>query len=251
MKLMKKHYYLLGALCVLVILTALLFLSGYFQQQSIECESDSDCVLGLRLDKCCACPEAFSILEINADPNIVLYEEGKDYSDLRKIDCKNVQCAPCPPIQQIKVACKNKRCITVLQQPGKLKTVPKDLVITLENRGSYYPKYQTLKIMANGTVTYEEGFYAGENAGQLIKKSGKITKEELEKIFASFYENDFFSLETAYSNPDVYDASTTTITIKFNGKTYSVSDYAGAAPKRFWNIVEELGKVKALITSKE
>ena len=112
MKLTKKHYYILGVFCVLVFLIVVLFLSGYFQQQSVECESDSDCALGLRLDKCCPCPEAFAISEINADPNIVIYEEGKDYSDLIKVDCKNVQCAPCPPIHQIKAVCRNKRCVT-------------------------------------------------------------------------------------------------------------------------------------------
>lgn len=60
------------------------------------CEKDTDCALGIRLDQCCACAEAFTTSEIEANPTIAPFEVGKDYSGEKVVDCTNVYCSPCP-----------------------------------------------------------------------------------------------------------------------------------------------------------
>lgn len=60
------------------------------------CEKDTDCALGIRLDQCCACAEAFTKSEVGVNPAIAPFEKDKDYSGEKLVDCTSVYCSPCP-----------------------------------------------------------------------------------------------------------------------------------------------------------
>lgn len=66
-----------------------------------QCKLNSDCVLGVRLDMCCDCPKVYTKEQIEADKNSVIYQLGKDYSELISVDCKNVICEPCELISGV------------------------------------------------------------------------------------------------------------------------------------------------------
>lgn len=78
-------------------------------QTTLSCEEDGDCALGIRLDKCCVCAEAFTASEIEASTAIAPYETGKDYSGERAIDCTSVYCSACPA-EPSGVICVSNRC---------------------------------------------------------------------------------------------------------------------------------------------
>ncbi|PIS12307.1 hypothetical protein COT70_01605 [candidate division WWE3 bacterium CG09_land_8_20_14_0_10_47_33] len=61
-----------------------------------SCEKDADCALGIRLDKCCTCAEAFTTSEIEANLTIAPFEVGKDYSKEKTVSCTGIYCSPCP-----------------------------------------------------------------------------------------------------------------------------------------------------------
>ncbi len=73
------------------------------------CAKDEDCALGIHLDECCSCPEAFSASEIESNANIVAYESGKDYSSERTVNCSSVYCSVCPT-EPSGVSCASNRC---------------------------------------------------------------------------------------------------------------------------------------------
>ena len=105
---------------ILLLIFSGVFLAGCTKEKTYTCSKDSDCALGIRTDQCCAMPQAFHRDRINADPNIVLYEEGKDYSSLLPANCKNVQCMPLPPFKSIKAICQNNSCKTKWEQISKI-----------------------------------------------------------------------------------------------------------------------------------
>ncbi|MDD3648022.1 MAG: hypothetical protein PHS44_06020 [Candidatus Dojkabacteria bacterium] len=61
-----------------------------------ECFSDSDCMIVIRIDECCACPEAVAKSELTSDSKLLAYFPGKNYSSLLPEECYLVDCAPCP-----------------------------------------------------------------------------------------------------------------------------------------------------------
>ncbi len=108
---MKKM--LIGVIFLIVFLG--IFLAGCTKEKTYTCSKDSDCALGLRLDSCCSCPRAYPKEEIKANPNIVEYEYGKDYSGLKTVNCKNTSCIPCQPVN--KIECIKGKCQAKLQEP--------------------------------------------------------------------------------------------------------------------------------------
>lgn len=81
----------------------------FTSQVTTACEQDSDCALGIRLDECCACAEAFTVSEIEANPAIVTFEVEKDYSGEKMVDCSSVYCSPCPSPPS-EAVCVSNRC---------------------------------------------------------------------------------------------------------------------------------------------
>lgn len=72
------------------------------------CKQNSDCVWAIRPDACCYCPEIYNNDFINFDSELVIYEEGKDYSLFRTADCSRVACAPCAGVSELE--CVNNQC---------------------------------------------------------------------------------------------------------------------------------------------
>lgn len=56
------------------------------------------CILGIKLDQCCSCPEP--ILKKDLSKNLVEYEPGKDYSRAKLVSCKDTVCSPCEPLSK-------------------------------------------------------------------------------------------------------------------------------------------------------
>jgi hypothetical protein len=68
------------------------------------CKKDSECVIGIKPQDCCNCPQAVSVNNIGKD-RWEVYQYGKNYS----INCHNdIQCQPCPNLTQ--VMCQNNHC---------------------------------------------------------------------------------------------------------------------------------------------
>jgi hypothetical protein len=78
-------------------------------QTTLACEEDGDCALGIRLDECCTCAEAFTSSEIEANAAIAPYEEGKDYSGEKAIDCTGIYCSACAS-EPSGAVCVSNRC---------------------------------------------------------------------------------------------------------------------------------------------
>ena len=85
------------------------------QREVNQCNQDSDCVLAVRLDKCCSCPQAALRTEIVKDENLVEYEFGKDYSKEKKVDCQDVVCVPC--VFWNKAICEAGKCKAIFEKP--------------------------------------------------------------------------------------------------------------------------------------
>lgn len=68
----------------------------FVNEVTANCEKDADCTLGIRLDKCCSCAEAFTKDAVEASLAITSFEADKDYSGERLVDCSAVYCSPCP-----------------------------------------------------------------------------------------------------------------------------------------------------------
>lgn len=95
---------------VLTIVTLLLFaLSGKAcsipSPSSLEtpkplldtCKTDADCVLAIRIDVCCSCPEVTTQACVQATKGVEIYVPGRNYSSLLPARCAQVDCSPCPP----------------------------------------------------------------------------------------------------------------------------------------------------------
>jgi|GEM_PF-1429461 len=81
------------------------------------CQADNDCVFAIRLDRCCACPEAISRQALKNDKKLVEYEFGKDYSQPLKEKCRLIACSPCAPLWN--VLCDSGNCKGVYEEEGK------------------------------------------------------------------------------------------------------------------------------------
>lgn len=70
------------------------------QEELTRCNQDGDCVLAIRLNTCCSCPQAISRQVLLKNKSWVEYEFGKDYSQEKRKSCQNVQCKPCSSPEQ-------------------------------------------------------------------------------------------------------------------------------------------------------
>lgn len=110
-----------GLLILLFLFTSLLFIglgvSGYWllnknnNKNNFSCSQDSDCILSIRIDKCCECAEYRSKDEVNSNPNIIKYKLGDNIGDKLPDKCAFVDCSPCPSPSK-EVACVSGRCET-------------------------------------------------------------------------------------------------------------------------------------------
>lgn len=62
------------------------------------CQADSDCVLAIRVDVCCSCPEVTTQARVRATEGVEIYMPGRNYGRLRPAICAQVGCSPCPPL---------------------------------------------------------------------------------------------------------------------------------------------------------
>lgn len=60
-----------------------------------ECRETADCVLAVRIDTCCTCPEVMSRAAAEGNDAVVLYVEGLNYGELLPQSCANVDCEGC------------------------------------------------------------------------------------------------------------------------------------------------------------
>jgi len=72
------------------------------------CEQEFDCTWAFYPNSCCSCPKIHNKEFVNSDNRLVIYEDGKDYSSLRTIDCSETICSPCLGISDSE--CKNNQC---------------------------------------------------------------------------------------------------------------------------------------------
>ncbi|MBU0976544.1 MAG: hypothetical protein ABIE03_06400 [Patescibacteria group bacterium] len=63
---------------------------------AVECSSDSDCAVAIRVDECCSCPEVTTKSKLESDYGLMEYFFGKNYSEYLPDNCALVDCAPCP-----------------------------------------------------------------------------------------------------------------------------------------------------------
>jgi hypothetical protein len=64
------------------------------------CRVDADCVLAIRVDICCPCPEVTTHVRVQQAKAVQVYTPGRDYGPLQPASCANVACAPCPPLPE-------------------------------------------------------------------------------------------------------------------------------------------------------
>jgi hypothetical protein len=89
-----------------------------------ECRETADCVLAVRIDTCCACPEVMSRAAAEGSDTILLYEEGLSYGELLPEPCASVDCEACgpPPVPVCTAAglCRAQRSVEAILQecPG-------------------------------------------------------------------------------------------------------------------------------------
>lgn len=131
--------------------------------------------------------------------------------------------------------------------PEPLRGIPQDLNIKMEVRGTYSPSSYLLEVKNDGSITYEET----EGLGMEVKEKrvGKINEKKLLEIYYSFYDKNFFAWDGKYFNDPSKprDLVVTTIILYFDGKTYTVEEYAGSGPealheieKNLWDLKEDL-----------
>ncbi len=93
---MKKLYWIF-----VIALGGFILIITYFSnpyELDFSCKVDNDCIIGIRLDTCCSCPQIYSKKDVDRNPNLIVYESGKDYSSLRTVFCGRVLCEPCETI---------------------------------------------------------------------------------------------------------------------------------------------------------
>lgn len=76
-----------------------------------KCKSDSDCVVGIKVDTtgCCRCPMAISRDQVGKD-GWEVFVKGKDYS-MRGENCSKITCVPCQPLDFNSPICSAGKCI--------------------------------------------------------------------------------------------------------------------------------------------
>lgn len=132
--------------------------SGCFEKRGeYSCKKDADCILGVRLDQCCAAPKAVHKDKLEKDPNIVLYEEGKDYSELLPEKCKNVHCAPLPAFKSVKAVCENNLCKIEWEQKPTPTATPTPADISVEPIEASEKKAAFLKTYEPVDSSFESG----------------------------------------------------------------------------------------------
>jgi hypothetical protein len=69
-----------------------------YNETAATCPADcGDCVIGIKTDSCCACPDRIARSLVGTN-NWVIYESGKNYSSLPKTEnCQNILCSACNP----------------------------------------------------------------------------------------------------------------------------------------------------------
>jgi hypothetical protein len=88
-------------------------LAGSFKflgEATKACKEVADCVLAIRVDKCCSCPEVVSQTELKANLSLVAWEANKDLSSQRLLDCTSVYCNECPQPSPFGVKCVENLC---------------------------------------------------------------------------------------------------------------------------------------------
>lgn len=116
---MKKVFLILGLLLIILALKSqpqptLPVVSPLPSSEVGRCLADSDCVLALRLDECCGCPQAVSRTVLKADKNLIEFKPGEDYSLKRKTDCQDLVCKPCEFLG--KAICESGKCRSSLEE---------------------------------------------------------------------------------------------------------------------------------------
>lgn len=74
------------------------------------CAANADCVLAIDISGCCPCPFPATREVIATDSTLREYVRGQNYRSLLPEDCDMVDCAPCPPIEDILV-CQGETCM--------------------------------------------------------------------------------------------------------------------------------------------
>jgi hypothetical protein len=73
------------------------------------CTVDNDCLLAIRVDRCCPCPELATRAQVEADEGLEVYIEGVNYAPFLPEACSEAVCGPCQPLPAA-VACQDGRC---------------------------------------------------------------------------------------------------------------------------------------------
>lgn len=104
---MKKIFLILGLLLIALALLGTIFGASKSGQRLIPsgggdklslCRQDTDCILAIRLDQCCRCPEVVAQQALADNKSLTQFKYGQDYSPEKTIDCRGVVCSPCEPL---------------------------------------------------------------------------------------------------------------------------------------------------------
>ncbi len=63
--------------------------------KSIFCQEKKDCILAVRIDRCCDCPDGYLKAVVEADPGLEVYDSRQDYRRLRPKGCRQILCPAC------------------------------------------------------------------------------------------------------------------------------------------------------------
>ena len=74
----------------------------------LGCNTSSDCLIGIDLSHCCACPWAYQKSMVDGK-NIVVYEKDVNYSITNFPKCGDIFCYPCRPASE--AICHSGKCI--------------------------------------------------------------------------------------------------------------------------------------------
>ena len=178
----------------LLFLVALFGLNFVSQKKSSEptdfpakvnlCKQDSDCLLAVKTDQCCACPGVYSRAQVKVDESLIVYRSGENYFPKRKADCLQIQCQPCPVPGEPECAAGICQAQAVFQGDPRTKD---------------WQEYLNEKI--GFEINYPEGVYLFEEGDQVVFRCfGRSQSGSVGSLY-SYYLQIYSPVETSGQTP--------------------------------------------------
>ncbi|MBU2477092.1 hypothetical protein KKG83_06495 [Candidatus Micrarchaeota archaeon] len=127
------------------------------------------------------------------------------------------------------------------QIPQWNEKVPSDLKIEYEQ--SIFGRQSFIEVGSGGLL--RSGLKESEKNKVYIQKEGYLEEEEIKEIISEFYEKNFFTLSKEYHDSflnfiNQESSRLEILSIRFNGKTYTVKDYGNSGPKNLKELIRHV-----------